>query len=122
MTFPHIITRDDFQEVAMPMNTSPQLFHQNPELGREVWHHWDPDLGHIFETKYMVDPIIDANKSEFNEHKNSRWNEGRRAASIPLNVFFDKLKEPIEQEDDKYVSRWLNDRDNRAWRTFPGKL
>lgn len=64
-----------------------------------------------------LDGIIDANKREFNESK-ARHGDGlgRKVASIPLNIFFDLQKKGITR-DRKAFARWLNDSDNRVFRT-----
>jgi hypothetical protein len=37
-------------------------------------------------------------------------------------MFFKHLGEAQKQDDKKYISKWLNDPDHRAFRTFHGKV
>lgn len=67
-------------------------------------------------------PIIDANKAEFNQKKRSTpYGEMERVASLPLTVYFDLQRRGI-LDDEKAFRRWLNDPDNSAFRTRPGKV
>lgn len=67
--------------------------------------------------------VIDDNKARFNTFdERSRWNDfGNRVASIPLVVWFDLVRRGIAA-DEKALRRWLDDPENRHFRTRPGKL
>ena len=65
-----------------------------------------------------VEPLLELNKIDFNEAPTG-WGDGRRVASIPLNVYWD-LKQKGIVGDQKALRRWLNDPDNRLFRTRPG--
>ena len=73
-------------------------------------------------------PYIEANKEAYNS-ADSKWSNklfGNRIASIP-NIVIDQLnKDGIMQGfqviDQKRFFNWLNDPDNRFFRTKPGKL
>jgi hypothetical protein len=54
----------------------------------------------------------------------SNWKgEYHRIASIPLNIAHQSgFVEAITQQDDKWLSRYLNDSENRAWRTKDGTV
>ena len=105
--------------VELPYTTSPVLFDRNYELGREVWYHYDGDTV-VFNTRYIVDPILDANVAVCNTTQGQRWGGGQRVASIPLNMFWDKLHEAVTNKDDAYVRKFLNNSDNKKLRTFHG--
>lgn len=69
-----------------------------------------------------VEPILDNNKRLQN------WNDGyspsrelRRVASIPLVVVDDLIKRGI-WNDKKKMRAWLNDSQNRFFRTAPGRV
>lgn len=69
-----------------------------------------------------VDPILEANKSEFNEDKGRQGDGiGHKVASIPLHIYFDLRKQGIVQ-DRKRFAKWLNDIENRAFRTWGGSV
>ncbi len=93
------------------------LVDYDPVTGRTVWQYFDGAATH-FRTDYPVQSIIDENAALFNESGAKRSDEGRRVASIPLNVFYDQLHEAHVQGDERHINRWLNDSDNRAFRTF----
>lgn len=73
-------------------------------------------------TQRLVEPIIEDNKRALNDSAGQRWGDGKVVASIPLNVYFDKLAPASRAGDDAYVKRWLNDIDNRDFRRFGGKV
>lgn len=98
-----------------------ELFSHDPKLGRTVWRYFD-GKGLHFRTDYQVDRTLELNKQAFNESQGARWNEGRRVASIPLNIYYDQLEEAQSQNDEKYLSKWLNNGDNRRFRTFEGDV
>lgn len=98
------------------------LFDHDFQLGRSVWKRVNPDGSVTFRTDYQVDKIVAQNRAHLNESQGQNWGEGRRVASIPLNLFYDKIDPALQQGDKAYLSRWLNDSDNRAFRTFGGKV
>lgn len=98
------------------------LFDYDFKTGRTVWHHFDGQNNH-WRVDQPVDEVLKVNAAARNDHTNARWKEGRRVASIPLQLMEkDGLNEAFDQMDEKYLSRWLNDPDNRAFRTFEGNV
>lgn len=64
--------------------------------------------------------LIDQNHSEAMGTMNVRWRDGfNKIASIPVNVLYndDGLSKALKEGDDAYLTRWLQNSDNRAWRT-----
>lgn len=98
-----------------------ELFNHEPQTGRTVWRYFDGEATH-FRTDYPVDKILDANKADQADLAGKKWGDGQRVASIPLNVYFEQLNEASRQGDDKYLSRWLNDSDNAAFRVKEGRV
>ena len=85
----------------------------------------DGEGGLIIQTVQDVSGIIEANKREFNSHdERARWSESNKVASIPFTVIDDLNKQGIMRGfavlDQKRFSSWLNDPDNRVFRTRPG--
>lgn len=76
----------------------------------------------ILKTETPIDNLIEDNKAELAESVGVRWGDGKVVARIPLNLFYDKLAEPMQQRDKKYISRFLNDGDNAVFRTFKGTV
>ncbi len=99
-----------------------RLFDHDLASGRTVWVTFDGDQT-IFRTDYPVDGLIQNNadvRSEVGKTSGGDWN---RVASIPLNVLHDSgFHEAVLQDDEKFIKRFLNDGDNRAWRTTEGRV
>jgi xylose isomerase len=77
-----------------------------------------------------VTAIIDANKSEYAQNdERKRWSDdafGNKVASIPLVVFQELEKQGITRGftvlDMPRFKAWLNNPDNRAFRTRTGRI
>jgi hypothetical protein len=70
-----------------------------------------------------VQPIkgrLDINAALQNEARNG-YGEGQRVASIPLVIWEDLIRKGIAN-DTKKLKAWLNDPDNRAFRTRLGRV
>ena len=98
------------------------LFDSDIKLGRYVWARRNDDGSTIFRTDYHCKPTIDANTAQRNLAQKGWAGDWHHVASVPLNLFYDKLAEATRQNDQKYLSKWLNDSDNRAWRTKEGRI
>lgn len=69
-----------------------------------------------------VTKIVEANKADYNDDKKPMKDGlGQKVASIPLHIWMDLRKQGITR-DQKAFKRWLNDPDNRAFRTCPGTI
>ena len=62
--------------------------------------------------------VLEHNKRAFNDAP-ERYGEWTRVAQIPLSIYYDMVKTG-KIRDDAYMKRWLNDPDNRFFRTRPG--
>ena len=82
----------------------------------------------ILEQSEDVSSLVEQNKQEYNA-ADTKWSDqlfGNKVASIP-NIAIDKLNQEgimrgFEILDQKRFFAWLNDRDNIAFRTKPGRL
>lgn len=85
----------------------------------------DDDGKYVLEEKQDVTDLVEANKTLYNSvDERARWGSMSRVASIPLTTFFDLWKQGYFRgsklsKDDK---RWLNDNENRFFRTRPGRV
>jgi len=86
------------------------------------------DNGYVIETKQDVTDIIEKNKQEYN-NSSTKWGEDvfdNKIASIPLTVVDDLNKQGIMRGfhvlDQKKFFAWLNDPDNRFFRTKQGRI
>jgi hypothetical protein len=101
---------------------------QNPVNFRKTAVHADGDGGIVIQTVQDITDIIEQNKKEYNSYdERSRWSDelfGNKIASIPMTVIDDLNKKGIMRGfavlDEKRFKAWLNERDNRVFRTRTG--
>jgi hypothetical protein len=101
---------------------------QNPVNFRQSAVHSDGDGGIIIETRQDISDILEQNKKEYNSFdERARWSDhvfGNKVASIPMTVIDDLNKQGIMRGfavlDEKRFKAWLNERDNRVFRTRTG--
>ena len=98
------------------------LFDHDFQLKRTVWSRQNPDGSTTFRTDYAVDDTIEANTQMRNNAESGWKGDYHKVASIPLNIYWDQVHAAVMQDDDKYLSKFLNDSDNRAWRTKDGRV
>lgn len=98
------------------------LFDYDIPTGRQVWVIHNPNGTMTFRTDYPVQPTMDINQAQRNLAQKGWAGDYHHVASIPLNVYYDQLAEASQQGDDQYLSKWLNNSDNRAWRTKDGRV
>lgn len=67
-----------------------------------------------------VEDVVEANKRLYNDAP-ERWGDWNRVAQIPMTIFWDLKKKGI-LDDQAALKRWLNDPDNRFFRTRPGTI
>lgn len=106
------------------MATESRLFDRDEELGvTRVFHYDDNDNegGFTIETESDVTQIVEENKADFNgTDERANWKkELHRVASIPMGLFLQMKAQGITT-DQKAMKKWLNDSDNRFFRTRPG--
>lgn len=95
---------------------------------RQKTAHNTDDGGLVIATEQDVSDIIEQNKKEYNA-TNGRWGDDlfdNKIASIPLTVIDDLNKAGIMRGfhvlDQKKFRAWLNNPDNRFFRTRQGKV
>lgn len=98
------------------------LFDHDVKLGRTIWRRDNGDGTETWRTDYAVDDSVSVNTAQRNMAAAGWKGDYHHVSSISPGVYWDKLHEAVQQGDDKYVSRWLNDGDNRAWRTKDGRV
>lgn len=101
-----------------------KLFDHDFQTGRSVWMMEDGNKT-VFRTDYPVHKMIEQN-AQARSVAAAGWNgDYHRIASIPLNLLHDEsvgLEKALQNGDQKRISRWLNDSDNRKWRTKEGRV
>ena len=101
-----------------------RLFDTDPLTGlRRFFSYNAADRTFTIRTEQDTTPIENANKAAYNEVRNSAGWKGdlHRVASIPMSKYFE-LKRQGVLDDPKRFRRWLNDPDNRYFRTRPGRV
>lgn len=92
------------------------------KMKRTVWARQNPDGSTTYRTDYHVDDTLEANAAMRNSATNGWAGDWHKVASIPLGVYYDKLHHASLQDDQAFINRFLNDADNRAFRTKEGRL
>lgn len=99
-----------------------RLFDEDPITGVRRLFHFDNVTEEVtIETQHDVEPILEFAKRNFNDRDNGWKGDLHHVASIPLPLYFD-LKREGKVDDEQYMKRWLNDPDNRLFRTKPGTV
>ena len=99
-----------------------ELVERDAHTGRSVWKYFDGEKT-VFRTDYPVENIVKMNNEQRNIARPGWSGDYHQIASIPLNVVHDTgIGAALSAGDDKFLSKWLNDGDNRAWRTKEGKV
>jgi hypothetical protein len=77
----------------------------------------------VYRVDYPVEATIKQNAEERAAASSGWTGDWHKVASIPLNIAYDSgMVEALKQHDDKFVSKFLNDGDNAAWRTKEGRV
>ena len=96
-------------------------------------HRWtehieEPDGTFTITTHQDVEPILDHTKAAYNNYGDKltpgKRGEFHRVASIPLNVWEQWKKETNSaiEKDQKLLAKYLNDPDNKYFKTSPTNL
>lgn len=88
-----------------------------------MWH-YDADKDEaIIENIVDATGVVEDNKAEFNAvDERAGWKgDMHKVASIPMSLYYD-LKAKGITEDPARMKAWLNDPDNRFFRTRPGRV
>ena len=99
-----------------------KVWQSDPETGVVTYYLRDGDLVH-YKTVAPAAQIIDENKKLRASIEGQRQQDGigNLVARIPLSVAYDGLSQALVQQDKGYVSKWLNDGDNAAFRVKEGR-
>lgn len=101
---------------------SKRLFDVDPLTGSTQYWHWDDERQQFtIETEQKVDDLLDANRRQYNDSTDDYKGDMHKVASIPMNIYMD-LKQKGIIDDPAAFKRWLNDPENRYFRTKPGRV
>jgi len=99
-----------------------RLFDHDPVSGITTWFQYhDENDAFSLHTVQETDDVVDANKRDFNGAASNWRGDMHKVASIPMTLYMDLKKQGII-DDEKAFKKWLNDPDNRYFRTRPGKV
>jgi hypothetical protein len=73
----------------------------------------------------VEEELIARNQDDLNDSYGKRFRDdavGTRMASVPLNVFYRDLAPRLKEGDADYVKWFLNNEQNRPYRTFRGRI
>jgi hypothetical protein len=92
-------------------------------ITRRLVYNESDGTGHII-SEQDERPVVEENKALFNSYR-GRWEKhgeyADRYASIPLVIWGDLIAKGIAYDDER-LAAWLDDPENQAWRTRPGKI
>jgi len=97
----------------------------DPATGITQWFHYDEITGNVgLETQQDVEAVIEDTKGAFNPvNERAPWKgDVHRVASIPMVIYHQLAKISNNFKDQRVIRKWLNDKDNRVFRTRPGNL
>ncbi len=91
------------------------------------FHYEDANTGRESDNKIVIEQtqdvtsIIESNRRQLNMvDKHAKYGEWSKIASIPLSIYYELKKKGIV-DDPKKMKKWLNDPDNRYFRTRGGR-
>ena len=99
-----------------------------PNMLHTTFHSNADETEFTINTYQDCEPILEENKKAYNNYGDlltpGKTGEGVRVASIPLNVWNQWIKETNGeiQKDHKLMKRYLNDPDNKYFRTTPTRV
>ena len=97
-----------------------RIFSHDPQNGITKYWHVKENGEYVIETVQDVTAIADANKRQYNDTP-SKYRDVNKVASIPLPIYYELKRKGIA-DDPKALAKWLNDADNRVFRTRAGTL
>lgn len=100
-----------------------RLLSENRLTNTKTYHEYDEATDQsVITTSSDVTDIIESNKAQYNAtDERAGYSDLNKVASIPMNIYFDLKKRGI-LNDQKKMKAWLNDSDNRYFRTRPGRV
>jgi len=66
--------------------------------------------------------IAESNAEQLKATEGQRFGEGRKVASVPLDIWYRDLAEATAQGDHEYKAKYLNRPENAWMRTFKGNI
>lgn len=70
----------------------------------------------------VEEDLLAHNRERLNDSQGQRFGDGKVVASVPLNVFYRDFASRLREGDTDFMRWWLNNDENRPYRTFRGKV
>ena len=99
-----------------------RLLDRDELTGKETWIRFDDEGRMTVRTVMDVEGILNCNASDQVDNLNRPWGDGAVAARIPMHIWARQLAPAMQQGDDRYIAKWLNDSDHSKLRTRGGRL
>ena len=102
-----------------------RVLDSDPATGITQWFHCDDVTGDFgLETQQDVTALIESTKGAFNPvGEREPWaGDLHRIASIPMSIYYELAKISNNFKAQRAIRKWLNDKDNRVFRTRPGRI
>lgn len=100
---------------------SKRIFDTDPVTGITRYWHMTDKGEFVIETEQRIEVDESNTRARNSTDRRTKWGDMSRVASIPLSVYYDLKRRGIA-DDPKAMKRWLNDADNRVFRTREGVL
>lgn len=98
------------------------LMQHDAATGRSVWA-TEQDGQYVFRVDAPLNHIFDANAEAEQATQGVAFGDYVRIASVPHHLVYQNgLNEAIEQRDNRFVAKLLNDSDNQKFRTSRGRV
>jgi hypothetical protein len=104
---------------------SKRILDYDPVTGITQWFHFDESTGDMgLQTRQDVTAVIEGTKGVFNSTDERKPWKGdvHKVASIPMVIYSELAKISNNFKDQRVVRKWLNNPDNRVFRTRPGRV
>lgn len=109
----------------MAVNTW-ELLSDGQMTGVREWMRYDPVTKEMeVRSEQIVDPMLETAKANYNQtDERARWKDMNHVGILPLEVWWHhkKVHGVDLMRDHDALRRWLNDPDNRHFRTRPGRI
>ena len=101
-------------------------FERIPEAGIVKLFHFDSDTEEVtLEIQHDVEPVVGATRSVYNDFdERANWKgDWHHVGIIPMEILQDIMtKNPAREDQQRALRTWLNNPDNRAFRSRPGRV
>lgn len=98
------------------------LFDSDIREGKYIWKRVNDDGSITLRTDMVVDDVLDMNRAQRNIASPGWKGDWHHVAAVPTNVAWNTIVPASIQGDRRYMRKWLNDGDNRGWRTKEGRV